>query len=76
MQSYKRENHISAATDEVFARDLSEGEVNKAILLSCGSVAQLKHPKKYWPKVQLNSTKNIQENALTLVTLGPSKSLQ
>jgi len=55
---------------------LSEGEVNKAILLSCGSVAQLKHPKKYWPKVQLNSTKNIQENDLTLVTLGPSKSLQ
>ena len=28
----------------------SEGEIHKQILISIGSMAQLKHPRKYWPK--------------------------
>ena len=36
--------------DESHAEE-SEGNINKGVLFSIGSMAKLKHPRRYWPKV-------------------------
>jgi hypothetical protein len=42
--------------------DEDEGSINKQILLSIGSMAQLKHPRKFWPKVSSASIQLIEAN--------------
>lgn len=37
-----------------------EGSINKQILLSIGSMAQLKHPRKFWPKVSSASENRLE----------------
>jgi hypothetical protein len=53
-----------SSLDEFFHQTMSEGAINKTVLLSSGSVAQLKHPKKSSRNLQVQSTQNLQKSAL------------